>query len=353
MGRKTLCGNMSGRRTSFLKRGFKWATISIVSLSAVGIGLLPAIAAELSAWRYDSRSRSLTLTLPGSVTPNVSVIAPNQLLVELPDTQVGDVLGQRVNDGFVEQIALEQATPETVWLVVDFVPGTVLADTQQATPLAASSNTLQLWKVQPTLMASRRVVDAAVATQSGGTQSGAAALAVETPDVATAIAQADFPDLPVLEPAAPLSQPVSVPPIDDAPPVRVPDLSTPVVENPIQLNQAPIEVPVIVERDALEVAPPIAIEPVTPAEPPFIGGIDDIAVVEATPARLPTSVAVEPSAVVETARTSTEIVDSRANGGAVIDAAATDAAASLPAGRANTASPSRWPEPIPFGQPLP
>lgn len=338
MGRKALRSNTLGQQTLFWKKGLRWTMLGLSSLSFVCIGLLPAMAAELSAWRYDSRSRSLTLTLPGSVTPNISVTAPNQLLVELPDTQIGDVRGRQVNDGFVEQIALEQATPETLWMVVDFVPGTVLSDTQQATPLAASSNTLQLWKVQPTLLASRRVVDAAIAGAGASpSDAGASALAVEVPSVGGAIAQADFPDLPVLEPAVPLSQPVSVPPIDASAPVQVPERSTavsvPELESPIQADAAPVQVPVVVDRDAIEALPPVAAAPATPAEPPFIGGID-IEVVETVPLQPSASVAVEP----------------RAN----IEAAVTEQSEfSVPTGRVNATNNSRWPEPIPFGQPLP
>lgn len=295
LGQSLVCCN--GR----LKRALKWAAIGMSSLSAVCMGLLPAASAELSAWRYDSRSRSLTLTLPGTITPNVSVTAPDQLLLELPDTQVGDVRAQQVNDGFVEEIFLEQATPETVWMVVDFVPGTVLSDTQQVTPLAASSNTLQLWKVQPALIASRRGVEAAIATQTRSTEAGAAALAVETPG---AIAQADFPDLPVLEPAAPLSQPVSVPPIN-ASPVRVPPPST-----------APTP------------SAPVAADPVTTAEPPFIGEVN-VEVVEVVPTRSAEPIAFD-------------------NGADPVEA---DFA--LPTQPSESAGTSRWPEPIPFGQPLP
>ena len=356
MGHKALCGKALSQQSfrqqaSLLKRGGMWVMLSLSSLSAICVGLLPAMAAELSAWRYDARSRSLTLTLPGSVTPQISVTAPNQLLVELPDTQIGDVQGRQVNDGFVERIALEQATPETLWMVVDFVPGTVLAETQQVTPLAASSNMLQLWKVEPTLLASRRVVEAAVATsrttpaEAASPGAGASDLAVDGPSIGrAAIAQADLPDLPVLEPAVPLAQPVSVPPIDtsldDAPAGsvpkvatgRVPRVSVPELErSPIQADDAPINVPVVVEPAMDEPAVPTA----SPAQPPFLGGID-VEVVETMPVQPPAAVAVEPEI---------SVTEPSAFGAPTVDVSAE---------RVNTQNTtSRWPEPIPFGQPLP
>ena len=302
---------------SSVSKRLKWALVGVASLSVLCVGWLPAIAVELSAWRYDSRSRSLTLTLHGTTIPSVSVTAPDQLLVELPDTQVGDVRAQRVQDGFVERIALEQATPETVWVVVDFVPGTVLSDTQQATPLAASSNAIQLWKVEPTLMASRRVADAAITTQTDS-NAGAAALATPSasPSRSNAIAQADFPDLPVLEPATLPNQTVIVPPIGAAPttPVRSPETSAPVVDIPV------------IEADAIESAPPFLESTPAPAQPAPIETVE-----------------------LETASSREEIADSRFES----RSAPFEPPIEPPAERRIEPNESRWPAPIPFGQPLP
>ncbi|MEM6449897.1 MAG: AMIN domain-containing protein [Cyanobacteria bacterium P01_D01_bin.105] len=324
------------------------------------------MAAQLSAWRYDSSSRSLTLTLPDAVVPDVSVTAPDQLLIELPDTQVGDIRGQSVNDGFVEQIALEQATPETVWMVVDFVPGTVLSATQQVTPIAAASERLQHWTMQPTVMASRRVVDAAV-TDNANSAAGAAALAVETPSIGTAIAQADFPDLPVLEPAVPLNQPVSVPPIR-ATSVRVPDLETSVVEIPIQSNPVQLdEVPMVpdfngsesgpIELNAMESslsesAPSDATEPSVSLAPPFLGEIDT-AISETRSTQSPASIAIDSDPTVDTVRVREAEVTPRLDGRSEASAEAGISEFEIPTGRGRATNTSRWPEPIPFGQPLP
>lgn len=309
-----------------LGKSLNLAIVSCFSFATVCVGMLPAIAAELSSWRYDTRSRSLTLTLPGTVTPTVSVTAPNQLLVELPDTQIGEISGQQVSDGFIEQIALEQASAETVWMVVDFVPGTVLSADQKVTPLVASSNTLQLWRVEPALIASsQRTVDAAIATSNGS----ASDLRIDSPSVnrnaaSSAIAQADFPDLPVLEPAAPLNQPVSVPPIDEAAPIRVPP--------PTQTVEVPVRaVP------AIEAAP--VVQPRAEADPPFIGEVNVVREGDAIANnRFEDAVEFEDT---------TELSESE------LEATAPDETAfEIPeARRANVDS--RWPAPIPFGQPLP
>jgi hypothetical protein len=96
----------------------------------------------------------------------------------------------------------------------------------------------------------------------------------------------DFPDLPILQPASPLSAPVSVPPIDmrviqELPvqplPVQSPD------QSPAQsIAPTPIEIPVVRSPEPPEVQQPVADVPEAemPLEPPFIGEVN-IPVVEA------------------------------------------------------------------------
>jgi hypothetical protein len=96
----------------------------------------------------------------------------------------------------------------------------------------------------------------------------------------------DFPDLPILQPASPLSAPVSVPPIDmrviqELPvqplPAQSPD------QSPAQsIAPTPIEIPVVQSPEPPEVQQPVADVPAAemPLEPPFIGEVN-IPVVEA------------------------------------------------------------------------
>jgi len=74
MGRKPIRSQLIGRPVRSI------ALTGAASILSVGLGLLSvastAIAAELSAWRYDSQTRSLNLALPEGVMPTVSVIAP-------------------------------------------------------------------------------------------------------------------------------------------------------------------------------------------------------------------------------------------------------------------------------------
>ncbi len=117
---------------------------------------------------------------------------------------------------------------------------------------------------------------------------GAAFLAVMAWGMEPAVAQSspsqnpDFPDLPILQPAVPLSAPVSVPPIDMRVIEELP-VQPPVTESPAQaITPTPIEIPVVRSPEPPDVEQPVADVPESEAitEPPFIGEVNT-SVVEA------------------------------------------------------------------------
>ncbi len=235
-----------------------WVLGSVSVMLAMRV--MPAIAAELTQWGYDSQTRSLTLVISATVTPTVSVLSDNQLLIELPDTQVGDVLGQRVNDGVVDSIVVKQTSPDTVWMVVAFLPGTVLAGSQAIAPIGvadAIGPNLQQWQVRPALLSSSS------ASTQANTQANTQAIDSNNsrqPEISAIprdLAQLpDFPNLPVLEPANPIDAPVSVPlPVNllpaSLPSVNQPSVNQPLVNQPL-VNQQPSNFPAAVaDNDGL------------------------------------------------------------------------------------------------------
>ncbi len=341
----------------------KKTLVGAIALTAIGV--LPTQAEELKDWQYDTQTRSLTLTLPESVVPLISVIAPDQLVLELSDTQVGDIMAQSVRDGLVESIVLEQATPETVWIVMDFAAGTVLSTSQSATPIVetATNNGEQRWQVRPALVAASRTAAQSVAGANLLVNTGSAS-SLRTP--AADIAQSpDFSDLPVLEPAMPISEPVIVPPLNT--PVNVPPLeslepSEPAATSVPQLptesadvaEQLPAETMPVFEVPVIPVEEPVASEP---TEPPFLDEWENDSLpapVEALSAEAP--VATEPVSDERIASSSDSFEDA-------IEPAAVESAIDIEPAiepvvesaveRTQPSSASRWPEPIPFGQPLP
>jgi hypothetical protein len=404
----------------FPRWGWIMAAAAMVSAPA-----MPAQADELADWNYDLETRSLTLSLPQNVVPSISVVAPDRLLLELPNTQVGETTGQTVDDGLVESITLEQTTPDTVWMIVDFAPGTVLADSQSASPSAddASQPSLQQWQVRPALLASSRSTDSVASAEPAAdelepaTENSAASLRPPAVDLAQA---PDFSDLPVLEPAMPINEPVSVPPLDAPLAEAEPDETTePVADSAPAVEAAPIEVPVInasepeapePDIEAASEEPDVSEQPVAnspadeeassevgaalPAEPPFLGEIgtadtatdlpseppiavgdleESLPAIEADAAKEPEPIAeAEPEAdtaevsipeadiaesdVVETAPSQeiAEVPPAPALEEAVVEEAIVEEAplVDIPA-EITPANVNRWPEPIPFGQPLP
>ncbi|MEL6855353.1 MAG: hypothetical protein AAFO83_09590 [Cyanobacteria bacterium J06607_13] len=406
--------------------GFRWwLTAGVAGLASAGTVLSPlaAIAAELRDWQYDTQTQILTLTLPVAVTPTVSVVAPDQLLLELPNTQVGDVMGQTVGDGLVDNIVLEQATPETVWMVMEFAAGTVLSASQSATPLASETDGgEQQWQVRPTLIAaSRQAANTSVATAQGDSESvgpvGASASQLREP--AGTIAQApDFSDLPILEPAMPIDEPVVVPPLEPVVPPVESAAEEPAEEgveaevadegdrSGVSVEVIPAERPQ--DRPVVSQPVPRASEPTTatgavpvddavPSEPPFIGNLegsgqsnppavglpseaptaeppsfDDLPVVEAgeqapslerpnvvsvpsvenSAASAPAPASPVPESIAE------PLPEAQIASGSAVEAApeavtAENAVPTDETGRVIPSAVSRWPEPIPFGQPLP
>lgn len=369
---------MGGKSGSRPQTGWlRWGVVAGASMIAVGAAM-PAIADELAEWGYNPQTRSLTLVLPESAIPAVSVVSPTQLLVELPDTQLGAIAALTVEDGLIESIVLEQTTADTVQMVVEFVPGTVLADLQSATPVAASAPPgSQQWQVQPDILASSRPPDEAAQFGTAETLNSPAAALAQTPD---------FSDLPVLESAMPADEFVSVPPLEAAPPIEAARPAIPL----------PSIAPTSEETPALE-TDPVAAE--MPTEPPFIGEvgliapptdlsvdqpvIDDLLdeemtaaadetvaepeelieavppasteeITEAAPPTLPEEMA-EPEVSVEVAE-----AEAIAPPVPTLMEAETTAAppaavpiVDVPTEPIRPANVSRWPEPIPFGQPLP
>lgn len=353
-----------------LQKLLRWSWMTGATSVMFVVGTMPALAEELASWNYDTATQSLNITLPATTTPNISVTADDQLLVELPNTQVGRAIGQTVFDGVVESIVLEQATPETVWMVVDFAPGTILASAQSATPLepdTANGTGMRQWQVRPALMATRRVADAiATLPTDTPTDGNAAALRFEpSPSSVNApIAQtADFPDLPILEPAIPIDAPISVPPIT----ARTSAPAQPAPLPPVAINRrsppaVPVRVPTITEADAIVDEPVIAVSaPDVPTIQPIVPPIVEAAEVEVEPI----AVDIEPlAAEVEVTEVEVDVV------AAPPDIPPVALSPALPreierepeivipeidlsANESSQAPTSRWPEPIPFGQPLP
>ncbi|OKH45687.1 hypothetical protein NIES30_19385 [Phormidium tenue NIES-30] len=88
----------------------------------------PAAQAEtLAAWQFDPATQQLTFTLPSGITPQYAVAADaSQIVVTLPETQLGTATTQQTYSGAVSQVSLSQVNDATV-VVLDLVADAELA----------------------------------------------------------------------------------------------------------------------------------------------------------------------------------------------------------------------------------
>ncbi|MBD2112954.1 MULTISPECIES: AMIN domain-containing protein [Cyanophyceae] len=111
-------------RTGYRLGGWAGAGLMVSTLLIIS----PAAQAEtLAAWQFDPATQQLTFTLPSGITPQYAVAADaSQIVVTLPETQLGTVATQQTYSGAVSQVSLSQVNDATV-VVLDLVANTELA----------------------------------------------------------------------------------------------------------------------------------------------------------------------------------------------------------------------------------
>jgi N-acetylmuramoyl-L-alanine amidase len=116
------------------------------SLTLVGAVLLalPAEAARLEVWRFDTAENRLTFTTDDAVQPTAQLLAnPTRLVIDLPDTSLTEPETQSY-DGAIKEVSVSELDDETTRLVVEYNPGYTV-DPEQVQVRGESA---QLWTVQ-------------------------------------------------------------------------------------------------------------------------------------------------------------------------------------------------------------
>ncbi|NJL45414.1 MAG: AMIN domain-containing protein [Leptolyngbyaceae cyanobacterium SM2_3_12] len=86
-----------------------------------------ASAAVLSAWQFDPTTQAFTVTLPSGVVPQYTIAAePARIILTIPQTQLGEGATEQRYGGAVSRVELSQPNPETLQVVLELAPGTVL-----------------------------------------------------------------------------------------------------------------------------------------------------------------------------------------------------------------------------------
>jgi hypothetical protein len=110
----------------------------------------PAAAANaLSAWQFDPATRQFTVTLPQGIAPRVVVVAePARIILEIPQTRLGQVATEASYDGAVRSIRLVETEGNTLQVVLELAPGTVLSP-NHAQLISVSTADQTRWVLTP------------------------------------------------------------------------------------------------------------------------------------------------------------------------------------------------------------
>ena len=86
---------------------------------------LPARAAELKHWRFDSQQNQLVFTTDEAVRPRAQFLfGPPRIVVDLPSTMLGQpTVNQPIDDDSIREVRVGQVDNQTTRLVIELSPG--------------------------------------------------------------------------------------------------------------------------------------------------------------------------------------------------------------------------------------
>ena len=160
---------LESRQNSFPAEDFSVDVPQLLKLGLVGMltaGTLAIAAARgeaaaLTNWRYDPAARQLEVTVKEGVTPRYFLMAqPARIVLDLPDTEVGEVSVKETYAGAIRQVRVSQFQPGLTRIVMElstdavFAPGQVkLEKANKSTwvlrPLIANAPTAEIGRMPP------------------------------------------------------------------------------------------------------------------------------------------------------------------------------------------------------------
>ena len=99
-------------------------TLAVVAaVAGVPATLEPANASTVTSWQFDPATNRLEITLPEGTTPTYSLLNPNQIAVDLPNTEIGVDATQLYPQGRVRSVGVSQLQPGMARILVNLAPG--------------------------------------------------------------------------------------------------------------------------------------------------------------------------------------------------------------------------------------
>lgn len=120
------------------------------SLSVLALAAAPALAEELQDWSFDTDNSELTFSLSDQVFPEFFLLSdPPRLVLDIPDTEIGNVDPEQIYDGTVRAIRVAQHTPENVRVVIELAPAIVLSPEQADIQFDDGGDGQRYWRFRP------------------------------------------------------------------------------------------------------------------------------------------------------------------------------------------------------------
>lgn len=141
--------------------GWKGVGISSMAIATL-LATTAAKAGQLNQWRYDETTQQVELTISEETTPRHFLMAqPARIVVDLPNTQVGDVPVEQMLSGAVRSVRVSQFQPDMARVVIELSPDAVLASGQVEIQQTADAQ----WVIRP-LLAGTPSASVAIALRS-------------------------------------------------------------------------------------------------------------------------------------------------------------------------------------------
>jgi AMIN domain len=123
-----------------------FATITL----EIGISIAVTVA-KLNKWQFNPKSQQLEITLSAATKPEYFYLPqPPRLVVDLPNTQLGNVDTQKNYPGTIQRIRVSQFSPNITRIVIDLEPGS-FADANQVQLQPISPNNPTRWVLRPVI----------------------------------------------------------------------------------------------------------------------------------------------------------------------------------------------------------
>ncbi|EKQ69650.1 AMIN domain-containing protein [Leptolyngbyaceae cyanobacterium JSC-12] len=122
----------------------------MLTFGAIALAAQVASAGSLTHWQYDAKANQLEVTVKQGTTPKYFLMAqPARIVLDLPNTEVGEVKLKESYSGAVRQVRVSQFQPGLTRIVLELSPEVELAPEQ--VKLEPSKGSSDRWVLRPIL----------------------------------------------------------------------------------------------------------------------------------------------------------------------------------------------------------